>query len=167
MMSPAGIARCHIIGRCHSFLVTSRNSDLNSGACKDIMNSVLKVVKSALKLVILGWVVVYDKYKTTLVSDPRHQIALVDILRRNQLVRSGDSDQTLVRFSYFNAFSQQPTGKAYFCSTNRYITVLVHHKNTMLMGPILRVFTHICNCSSKIMYKSHFNILRKCYIPNF
>jgi hypothetical protein len=41
-------------------------------------DSVLKVVKSALKLLILGWVVVYDKYKTALVSDPRHRIALVD-----------------------------------------------------------------------------------------
>jgi hypothetical protein len=45
------------------------------------MNSVLKVVKSALKLIILGWVVVYDKYKTALVSDSRHRIALVDFLR--------------------------------------------------------------------------------------
>jgi hypothetical protein len=44
-------------------------------ACKDIMNSVLKVVKSALKLLILRWVVVYDKYKTALVSDPHHRIA--------------------------------------------------------------------------------------------
>jgi hypothetical protein len=34
------------------------------------MNSVLNVVKSALKLLILGGVVVYDKYKTALVSDP-------------------------------------------------------------------------------------------------
>jgi hypothetical protein len=70
--------------------VTTQNSDLNSGAqetannqraCKDIMNSVLKMVKSALKLLILGWVAVYDKYKTTLVSDPRHRIALVDFLQ--------------------------------------------------------------------------------------
>jgi hypothetical protein len=45
------------------------------------MNSVLKVVKSALKLLILGWVVVYDKYKIALWSDPRHRIALVDFLR--------------------------------------------------------------------------------------
>jgi hypothetical protein len=45
------------------------------------MNPVLKVVKSALKVLILEWVVVYDKYKTTLMSDPRHRIALVDFLR--------------------------------------------------------------------------------------
>jgi hypothetical protein len=44
------------------------------------MNSVLNVAKSALK-VILWWVVVYDKYKIALVSDPRQQIALVDFLR--------------------------------------------------------------------------------------
>jgi hypothetical protein len=44
------------------------------------MKFVLKVVKSALKLLILGWVVVYDKYKTAHVSDPRHRIALVDFL---------------------------------------------------------------------------------------
>jgi hypothetical protein len=37
------------------------------------MNSVLKVDKCSLKLLILGWVVVYDKYKTTFVSDPRHE----------------------------------------------------------------------------------------------
>jgi hypothetical protein len=40
--------------------------------------SVLKLVKSALRLLILGWVVVYDKYKTVLVSDPRHRITLVN-----------------------------------------------------------------------------------------
>jgi hypothetical protein len=45
------------------------------------MNYVLKVVKSELKLLILGWVVVYDKYKTALVSDPRHRIALIGFLR--------------------------------------------------------------------------------------
>jgi hypothetical protein len=50
-------------------------------ACKDIMNSVLNVAKSALKVLILWWVVVHDKYKTALVSDPRHRIALVDFLR--------------------------------------------------------------------------------------
>jgi hypothetical protein len=37
------------------------------------MNSVLNVVKSALKVIFLWWVVVYDKYKTVLVSDPRHR----------------------------------------------------------------------------------------------
>jgi hypothetical protein len=52
-----------------------------SKGIKDIMNSVLKVVKSALELLILGWVVVHDKYKTALVSDPRHRIALVDFLQ--------------------------------------------------------------------------------------
>jgi hypothetical protein len=36
---------------------------------------------SALKVLILWWVVVYDKYKTTLVSDPRDRIALIDFLR--------------------------------------------------------------------------------------
>jgi hypothetical protein len=45
------------------------------------MNSVLNVVKSALKVLILWWVVVYDEYKTALVSDPRHRITLVDFLR--------------------------------------------------------------------------------------
>jgi hypothetical protein len=43
------------------------------------MNSVLNVVKSALKVLILWWVVVYDKYKTARVSDPRHWIALVEV----------------------------------------------------------------------------------------
>jgi hypothetical protein len=62
------------------------------------MNSVLKVVKSALKLLILWWVMVYDKYKTALMSDPSHWIALVDFLLplkagENQLVRSGGSDR--------------------------------------------------------------------------
>jgi hypothetical protein len=33
------------------------------------------------KPLILWWVVVYDKYKTALVSDPRHRIARVDFLR--------------------------------------------------------------------------------------
>jgi hypothetical protein len=64
--------------------------------------------------------VVYDKYKTARVSDRSHRITWVDFLRPeslirvtgshelifkagdNQLVRSGDSDQTLLRFSYFN-----------------------------------------------------------------
>jgi hypothetical protein len=89
MTSPAGIARRHVIGRRVSFIVCyatefqsefwcSRN---NQSACKDIMKSVLKVVKIALKLLILGWVVAYDKYKTALVSDPHHQIARVDFLR--------------------------------------------------------------------------------------
>jgi hypothetical protein len=41
------------------------------------MNSVLNVAKSALKVLILWWVVVYDEYKTALMSDPRHQIALI------------------------------------------------------------------------------------------
>jgi hypothetical protein len=45
------------------------------------MNSVLKVVKSALKLLILEWVVVYDIYKTALMSDPHHRIDFVDFLR--------------------------------------------------------------------------------------
>jgi hypothetical protein len=45
------------------------------------MNSVLKVVESELKLLILWWVVECDKYKTALVSDPRHRIAVVDFLR--------------------------------------------------------------------------------------
>jgi hypothetical protein len=35
------------------------------------MNSVLNVVESTLKVLILWWVVVYDKYKTARVSDPR------------------------------------------------------------------------------------------------
>jgi hypothetical protein len=48
-----------------------------------------------LKVLILAWVVVYDKYKTALVSDPRHRIARVDFLRL-----SGYEDQTLGRFSY-------------------------------------------------------------------
>jgi hypothetical protein len=70
------------------------------------------VVKSALKLLILGWVVVYDKYKTALVSDPHHRIALVDFPQHesqrpqageNQLVQSGESDQTLVRFYFYIA----------------------------------------------------------------
>jgi hypothetical protein len=70
------------------------------------MNSVLKVVKSALKLLILGWVVVYDKYKTALVSDPRHRIALVGFLwpeswRKSTRAIRSDSDQTRVRFSYY------------------------------------------------------------------
>jgi hypothetical protein len=55
------------------------------------MNSVLNVAKSALKVLILWCVVVYDKYKTALVSDPRHRI--------DQLVRSSDEDQTRMRFS--------------------------------------------------------------------
>jgi hypothetical protein len=46
------------------------------------MNSVLNVVKSALKVLILWCVVAYDKYKTALVSDPHHRIALVDQGRR-------------------------------------------------------------------------------------
>jgi hypothetical protein len=43
------------------------------------MNSVLKVVNSALRVLILGWVEVhvYDKYKAALMSDPCHRIALV------------------------------------------------------------------------------------------
>jgi hypothetical protein len=45
------------------------------------MNSVLNVAKSALKVLILWWVVANDKYKTALVSDPRHRIALVDFLQ--------------------------------------------------------------------------------------
>jgi hypothetical protein len=72
---------------CHSLFVTSRNSDLNSGALetgeqsKGMQRYHEFCLKSALKLLILGWVLVYDKYKTTLVSDPRHRIALVDFLR--------------------------------------------------------------------------------------
>jgi hypothetical protein len=52
------------------------------------MNSVLKVVKSALKLLILGWVVAGE----------------------NQLVRSGDEDQTRVRFSYFIKATSKQVG---------------------------------------------------------
>jgi hypothetical protein len=59
---------------------------LHDLGCMNIMNSVVKVDKSALKLLILGWVVVYDKYKTTLVSAPRHRIALVDFLRPESMV---------------------------------------------------------------------------------
>jgi hypothetical protein len=71
---------------CHSLFVTSRKSDLNSGALETAeqskgMQRYEFCLKSALKLLILGWVVVYDKYKTALVSDPRHRIALIDFLR--------------------------------------------------------------------------------------
>jgi hypothetical protein len=91
---------------------------------------ILSVAKSALKYLILWWVVVYDKYKTALVSDPRHRIALVDILHvlqpestrppvsafkaeENQLVWSGGSDQTLVRLSYYPLRLQQSDGCIY------------------------------------------------------
>jgi hypothetical protein len=71
------------------------------------MNYVLEVVKSALKLLILGWVVVYDKYKTALVSDPRHRIALIDFLRPESPRPAvsgfqGQRKSTRVRFSYCN-----------------------------------------------------------------
>jgi hypothetical protein len=68
-------------------------------SCKDIMNSVLNVVKSALRVLILWWVVVYDKYKTTLVSDPRHRIARVDFLRPESLwsraFKAGESTRAI------------------------------------------------------------------------
>jgi hypothetical protein len=80
---------------CHSLFVASRNSDLNSGALETAEQS--KGMqryhefspKSALKLLILGWVVVYDSQAG-----------------ENQLVRSSDSDQTLVRFSYWLDFAR-------------------------------------------------------------
>jgi hypothetical protein len=51
------------------------------------MNSILKVVKSALKLLILGWVVVYDKYKTALLSESPRPHCLKALDRgENQLV---------------------------------------------------------------------------------
>jgi hypothetical protein len=78
---------------CNSLFVTSRNSNLNSGALETAEQSKVMqryhefCLKSALKLLILGWVVVYDKYKTALVFDPRHRIALVDFLRPECLSR--------------------------------------------------------------------------------
>jgi hypothetical protein len=57
------------------------------------MNSVLNVGKSALKVLILWWVVVYDKNKTVLVSDPRHRIALVDFLQHETTAVSGFQGQ--------------------------------------------------------------------------
>jgi hypothetical protein len=63
--------------------------------------------------------VVYDKYKTALVSDPSHRIARVDFLRpgenqrmrsggENQRVRSGDAVFLLYRIVYLYAIFQCP-----------------------------------------------------------
>jgi hypothetical protein len=122
MTSPAGIAWCHVIGRV-SFIVCY-DTEFRSEQSKGMQRYHEFCRKSALKLLILWWVVVYDKYKTTLVSDPRHRIALVDFLRpesprppvgENQRVRSGDSDQTLMRFSYYNAgFHQEISASTLF-----------------------------------------------------
>jgi hypothetical protein len=87
---------------------------------KDIMNSVLNVIKSAL-IKVLRWVVVYDKYKTALVSDPHHRIALVDFLwpesprlavsgfqgrRKSTCAIRWLADQTRVQFSYYHILSK-------------------------------------------------------------
>jgi hypothetical protein len=67
-MSPAGIARRHVIGRV-SFIVASRNSDLNSGALETAEQSKGMqryhefCLKSALKVLILGWVVVVEGFQ--------------------------------------------------------------------------------------------------------
>jgi hypothetical protein len=105
---------------CHSLFATTRNSGLKSGALETAEQSkgmqiyhefcLKKVVKSALKLLILGWVVVYDKYKLhlCLILITWSHLLIYPGLKaldlqsqafkagENQLVRSGDSDQTLI-----------------------------------------------------------------------
>jgi hypothetical protein len=82
MTSPAGIARRHRSCVIHCLFVRTRNCDPNSGALESAEQSKGMqryhelCLKSALKLLILRWDVVYDKCKTALVSDPhflRHE----------------------------------------------------------------------------------------------
>jgi hypothetical protein len=113
---------------CNSLFVTSWNSGRNSGAletaqqskdhatlCKDIMNS-------PLKLLILGWVVVYDTkpHLCPILITGSHSLIFsalkaLDLqyrafkARENQLVRSGDEDQTRVWFSYFTGSLHRAT----------------------------------------------------------
>jgi hypothetical protein len=94
---------------CHSLFVTSQNSGALETAqqSKGMQRYHEFCLKIALKLLILGWVVVMINIK------PRSCLVLVTRLHSlrslafkaggNKLVRSGNSDQTLVRFSYCNS----------------------------------------------------------------
>jgi hypothetical protein len=80
----------------HSWFVMSWNSDLNSGALETAEQSKGMQryhefgLKSALKLLILGWVVACDKYKTALMSDPESLRLAVSGFPRPEKINSCD-----------------------------------------------------------------------------
>jgi hypothetical protein len=78
-----------------------QNSGLNTAQQHNNQYPILKVL-------ILGWVVVYDKYKTPFTSDPSHRIALVESRasrpEKNQQVQYGDSDKRKINECHSGRF---------------------------------------------------------------